>query len=55
MSRAYGVFNAEFGRPDRAIFIIDLAGVIRWMKVYTPGMLPDNAEVLAALEEIARP
>ncbi len=52
MSVAYGVFNSEFGRPDRATIIVDKSGVVRWMKKYEPGVLPDNAEVLAALRQI---
>ncbi len=54
MSSAYGVFNAEFGRPDRAIFIVDTAGVIRWRKVFEAGTLPDNSELSAALREIVQ-
>ncbi len=52
MSAAYGVFNAEFGRPERATIIIDKAGIVRWLKMYEPGILPDTAELLAALREI---
>ena len=51
MSGAYGVFNGEFGRPERATIIVDTHGVIRWIKRYEPGVLPDNSEMLAALRE----
>jgi peroxiredoxin len=54
MCQAYGVFNQEFGRPDRSTFIVDKAGIIRWVKVYEPGEQPTNEEVLAALMEIER-
>lgn len=49
MSRAYGVFNKEFGRPDRAFFIIDKQGIIRWTKYFKSGELPDIVQVLDIL------
>jgi peroxiredoxin len=52
MSKAYGVFSAEFGRPDRSTFIIDTSGIIRWAKLYQPGTLPDNSEILEELRRI---
>ncbi len=48
------MFNAEFGRPERATFAIDRAGVIRWRQVYPTGELPDNSQVLEALREIEK-
>lgn len=54
MSEAYGVFNREFGRPDRAFFIVDKQGIIRWFKLYKPGELPDTVLVLDALREIEK-
>jgi alkyl hydroperoxide reductase subunit AhpC len=54
MSKDYGVFNSEFGRPDRATFIIDTSGLIRWAKLYEPGTLPDNSEILEELRIVER-
>lgn len=54
MSIAYGVFSPEFGRPDRATFIIDTSGIIRWAKLYEPGTLPDNSEILVELRKIEK-
>ncbi len=51
-SEAYGVFNAKLGRSDRAIFVVDRQGIVRWKKHYEPGILPDNAEVLAELRKL---
>lgn len=48
----YGVFNPKLGRPDRATFIVDKQGVLRWTKRYEPGVLPDNAEILAELGKL---
>jgi mycoredoxin-dependent peroxiredoxin len=52
VAQAYGVFNSEFGRPDRSTFIIDTTGTVRWSKVYEPGTLPDNSEILDELRRL---
>ena len=52
VARQYGVFNAEFGRPDRATFIVDKEGIIRWAKAYRSGESPDTDEVLEALRQV---
>ncbi len=51
---AYGTFNSKLGRSDRAIFVVDKQGILRWSKHYEPGILPDNAEVLAELKKLTR-
>jgi alkyl hydroperoxide reductase subunit AhpC len=48
----YGVFNDKLGRSDRAIFVIDKEGILRWVKHYEPGVLPDNGELLAELRKL---
>ena len=48
----YGVFNSKLGRSDRAIFVVDKQGIVRWIKHYEPGVLPDNQELLAELAKI---
>jgi alkyl hydroperoxide reductase subunit AhpC len=53
MSRKYGVFNEKLGRPDRAIFVVDKQGIIRWIKHYESGVLPDNGELLTELRKLA--
>jgi alkyl hydroperoxide reductase subunit AhpC len=53
VSRKYGVFSEKLGRPDRAIFVVDKQGTLRWIKHYEPGVLPDNGELLAELRELA--
>jgi len=53
VSRKYGVFNEKLGRPDRAIFVVDKQGILRWIKHYEAGVLPDNAELLAELRKLA--
>ncbi|MBI3913225.1 MAG: redoxin domain-containing protein [Chloroflexi bacterium] len=53
MSRKYGVFNEKSGRPDRAIFIVDKAGILRWIKKFEPGASLDNAELFAELRKLS--
>jgi len=48
----YGVFNEKLGRSDRAIFVVDKQGIIRWVKVYESGVQPDNGELLAELRRL---
>ena len=52
VAQKYGIFNPKLGRPDRAIFVVDKQGIIRWIKHYEPGILPDNAELLAELTKL---
>jgi len=54
-ARAYGVFNEEFGRPDRSFFVVDKQGVIRWIKLLMPGEVPDTVQVLESLQAIQTP
>lgn len=55
MCIAYGVFNPEFGRPDRSFFVVDKQGIIRWMRIFKPGELPDTVPLLDALRAIDAP
>ncbi len=54
VASSYGVFNTEFGRSERATFIIDRAGVIRWCRIYETGVLPDDSETLEQLRTIGK-
>lgn len=49
VAKKYGVFRERDGISDRAVFVIDKGGRIRWSKVYEIPQHPDNAEVFAAL------
>jgi peroxiredoxin len=42
----------EHGFAERATFIVDKDGVIRFMHVYDINELPDNEELFEALREI---
>jgi peroxiredoxin len=53
-SRAYGVLREDTFFSNRAYFLIDQGGVIRWSYVEeTPGTRRENTELLAAIASIA--
>jgi peroxiredoxin (alkyl hydroperoxide reductase subunit C) len=52
-SAAYGILLEDAGISGRAIFVVDRQGRIAHREVApTPGELPDNARLLAALEAL---
>lgn len=51
-ARAYGVFNEQIGRPERAIFIVDRAGIVRYVDVHTLREVPDTAEIEEQLAKV---
>jgi peroxiredoxin len=52
VARRYGVYRQSEGVCERALFVIDAAGVIRWSHVSPVGINPGAAGVLAALERL---
>ena len=48
----YGVYRQSEGVCERALFVIDAAGVIRWSYVSPVGINPGGAGVLAALARL---
>jgi len=52
VARAYGVYNAKIGECERALFVIDAKGVIRWSYVAPMGINPGAEGILAALESL---
>ena len=53
-SRAYGVLMPERNFSNRAYFLIDDAGTVRWSHVEeNPGARRENAEILAAIDASA--
>ena len=45
VSSAYGVFNEQLGRPERAIIVIDGDGIVRYIDVHTLREVPDETEI----------
>jgi alkyl hydroperoxide reductase subunit AhpC len=51
VAERYGVLREE-GYTERAIFLIDKEGALRWSKIYDQDEQPDNREVLAEIRKI---
>jgi peroxiredoxin len=52
VSRAYGAYRARDGFSERALFVLDRDGVIRWSYVSPVNVNPGANGVLAALEAL---
>lgn len=50
VARAYGVYREPDGVTERALFVIDKEGVIRWSHVSPLGVNPGADGILSALE-----
>lgn len=52
VARKYGVYRQSEGTSERALFVIDAEGVIRWSYVSPVGVNPGADGILRALEEL---
>jgi peroxiredoxin len=52
VARRYGVYNAQGGVSERALFVIDADGIIRWRYVSPIGINPGADGILDALEKL---
>lgn len=52
VARAYGVYREHEGTTERALFVIDGDGVIRWSYVSPVGVNPGADGILDALESL---
>jgi peroxiredoxin len=52
VARAYGAYRESDGFSERALFVIDGEGVIRWSYVSPVGVNPGADGILAALEAL---
>jgi peroxiredoxin len=55
VARAYGVYNAKDGLCERALFVIDGEGIIRWSFLSARGVNPGADGILRALEGLSVP
>jgi len=53
VARQYGVYREKDGESERALFVIDAEGIIRWSYVSPMGVNPGADGILKALESIA--
>jgi peroxiredoxin len=54
VARQYGVYREEDGTAERALFVIDDKGIIRWSYVSPVGVNPGANGVLTALESLSK-
>ena len=52
VAKAYGVYDAKAGEAQRALFVLDEQGVIRWNYLSPKGLNPGADGILAALEKL---
>ena len=52
VAKKYGAFIKEEGKSERAIFIIDKEGIIRYIDIHDIDEQPDNEVLLAELKKI---
>lgn len=55
VARRYGVYRAAEGLCERALFVIDAQGSIRWSYVSPVGINPGADGILEALESLRKP
>jgi len=52
VSRLYGVYQSAEGISERALFVIDAEGIVRWSYVSPSGINPGADGILEALEKL---
>ena len=52
VARDYGVFDEKAGRSERAVFVIDKDGIVRYIDVHDIGEQPDEEQILAELDKL---
>jgi peroxiredoxin len=53
VSRAYGAYRSQEGVSERALFVLDADGVIRWSYLSPVGVNPGADGIFKALESLA--
>jgi peroxiredoxin len=54
VARTYQVYRAKEGTAERALFVIDADGIIRWSYVSPVGVNPGADGILRALENLGK-
>ena len=52
VAQEYGAFREEEGRSERALFVVDKEGIVRYVDIHDIDDLPDNEEIYAVLREL---
>ena len=54
VARAYRVYRAKDGTSERALYVIDADGIVRWSYVSPVGVNPGADGILRALEDLGK-
>ena len=54
VAKQYGVYREDEGITERALFVVDGKGIIRWSYVSPVGINPGADGILTALEDIKK-
>ena len=54
VARRYGVYRAQDGFTERALFVINAEGVVHWSYVSPVGVNPGAAGIISALEKLKK-
>jgi peroxiredoxin len=54
VARAYQVYRADDGTSERALYVIDAQGIVRWSFVSPVGVNPGADGILRALEDLGQ-
>ena len=52
VSELYGIYNEGRGTADRAVFIIDKEGTVRWKRVYSSAADLDPKDILSEIDQL---
>ena len=52
VAQEYGAFREEEGRSERALFVVDKEGIVRYVDIHDIDDLPDNEEVYQVLRKL---
>lgn len=52
VAKAYGVFREDAGMSERAVFVIDKNGTVRYIDVHDIGEEPDIEQIFEALASL---
>ena len=52
VARKYGAFREEDGKSERALFVVDREGIVRYVDIHDIDDLPDNEEIYKVLRKL---
>ena len=52
IAQRYGVFREEEGKSERALFVVDKEGIVRYVDIHDIDEQPDNEEVFEVLRQL---